>query len=221
VGAPKIDRRPRRDGVSKFYGEFFTHIFDPAPLRAKASDQVKDPHQGRIEQAIPRVPSTAAVWSWRKSFRLCSSQSRKASVTSTTVTINRTRAPSTSKAIWGVTNGMMSSSLGMTITAMHRAPGCGRIPRSSPNYTELGGDKLREASGMWGRLELITLDSTDQPFPLCPLLASARAALAELDEGTFTEGHELDRKTAKQVPKAMIGRRLSQEKAKRLLAKFE
>jgi hypothetical protein len=47
-GAPKIDRRPRRDGVSKFYGEFFTHIFDPAPLRAKASDQVKDPHQGRI-----------------------------------------------------------------------------------------------------------------------------------------------------------------------------
>jgi hypothetical protein len=47
-----------------------------------------------------------------------------------------------------------------------------------------------------------------------------RAALAGLDEGTFTEGHELDRKTAKQVPKAMIGRRLSQEEAKRLLAKF-
>jgi hypothetical protein len=40
-----------------------------------------------------------------------------------------------------------------------------------------------------------------------------------LDEGTFTEGHELDRK--KQVSKAMIGRRLSQEEAKRLLAKFE
>jgi hypothetical protein len=53
---------------------------------------------------------------------------------------------------------------------------------------------------------------------LCPLLASARAALAGLDEGTFTEGHELDRKW--QVPKAMIGRRLSQEEAKRLLAKF-
>jgi hypothetical protein len=48
-----------------------------------------------------------------------------------------------------------------------------------------------------------------------------RAALAELDEGEFTEGHELDRKTAKQVPKAMIGRRLSQEEAKRLLAKFD
>jgi hypothetical protein len=47
-----------------------------------------------------------------------------------------------------------------------------------------------------------------------------RAALAGLDEGTFTEGHELDRKTEKQVPKAMIGSRLSQEEAKRLLGKF-
>jgi hypothetical protein len=27
-----------------------------------------------------------------------------------------------------------------------------------------------------------------------------RAALAGLDQGTFTEDHELDRKTAKQVP---------------------
>jgi hypothetical protein len=54
---------------------------------------------------------------------------------------------------------------------------------------------------------------------LCPLLASARAALAELDEGTFTEGQELDRKTEKQVPKEMVGRRLSHEEAKRLLAK--
>jgi hypothetical protein len=40
-------------------------------------------------------------------------------------------------------------------------------------------------------------------------------------KGTFTEGHELDGKTEKQVPKAMIGRQLSQEEAKRLLAKFE
>jgi hypothetical protein len=47
-----------------------------------------------------------------------------------------------------------------------------------------------------------------------------RASLAGLDEGTFTEGHELDRKTEKQIPKAMIGRRLTQEEAKRLLAKF-
>jgi hypothetical protein len=38
--------------------------------------------------------------------------------------------------------------------------------------------------------------------------ARMRAALADLDEGEFTEGHELDRKW--QVPKAMIGRRLSQ-----------
>ena len=47
--------------------------------------------------------------------------------------------------------------------------------------------------------------------------ARMRAALAGLDEGTFTEGHELDRKW--QVPKARIGR-LSQEEAKRLLAKL-
>jgi hypothetical protein len=46
-------------------------------------------------------------------------------------------------------------------------------------------------------------------------------ALAGLDQGTFTEGHELDRKTAKRIAKAMIGRRLSQEEAKRLLAKFD
>ena len=45
-----------------------------------------------------------------------------------------------------------------------------------------------------------------------------RAALARLDEGIFTEGHELARKW--QVPEAMIGLRLSQEEAKRLLAKF-
>jgi hypothetical protein len=51
--------------------------------------------------------------------------------------------------------------------------------------------------------------------------ARMHAALADLDEGEFTEGHELDRKTIKQVPKAMIGRRLSQEEAKKLLGKFE
>jgi hypothetical protein len=49
--------------------------------------------------------------------------------------------------------------------------------------------------------------------------ARMRAALVELDEGEFTEGHELDRKW--RVSKQMIGRRLSQEEAKRLLAKFE
>jgi hypothetical protein len=46
-----------------------------------------------------------------------------------------------------------------------------------------------------------------------------RAALPNLDEGEFTEGHELDRKW--RVPKEMVGRRLSQEEAKRLLAEFE
>jgi hypothetical protein len=51
--------------------------------------------------------------------------------------------------------------------------------------------------------------------------ARMRASLDGLNEGTFTEGHELDGKTMKQVPKAMIGRRLSQEEAKRLLAKFD
>ena len=53
-----------------------------------------------------------------------------------------------------------------------------------------------------------------------PIHARMRAALAGSDEGEFTEGHELDGKTEKQVPKAMIGRRLSQEEAKRLLAKL-
>ena len=49
--------------------------------------------------------------------------------------------------------------------------------------------------------------------------ARMRSALAGLDEGEFTEGHELDRKW--KVAKEMIGRRLSQEEAKRLLARFE
>jgi hypothetical protein len=48
--------------------------------------------------------------------------------------------------------------------------------------------------------------------------ARLRASLSGLDEGEFTEGHELDRKTERQVPKAMIERRLSQAEAKRLLA---
>jgi hypothetical protein len=51
-----------------------------------------------------------------------------------------------------------------------------------------------------------------------PIHARMRAALAGLDDGEFTEGHELDRKW--RVPKAMIGRRLSQEEAKKLLGKL-
>ena len=56
---------------------------------------------------------------------------------------------------------------------------------------------------------------------LSRLIARMRASLAGVDEGEFTDGHELDGKTEKQVPKEMIGRRLSQEEAKRLLAKFD
>jgi len=46
-----------------------------------------------------------------------------------------------------------------------------------------------------------------------------RAAFVGLDEGTFTEGHELDGKTEKQIPKGMIGKRLTQREVKRLLRK--
>jgi hypothetical protein len=45
-----------------------------------------------------------------------------------------------------------------------------------------------------------------------------RASLNNLDQGTFTEGHELDGKW--QVPKGMIGKRLTQSEAKRLLGKL-
>jgi hypothetical protein len=49
--------------------------------------------------------------------------------------------------------------------------------------------------------------------------ARMKAALAGLDQGEFTEGHELPGKW--KVAKEMIGRRLSQGEAKRLLAKLE
>jgi hypothetical protein len=49
--------------------------------------------------------------------------------------------------------------------------------------------------------------------------ARMRAALAKLDEGEFTEGHELPGKW--KVAKEMVGRRLTQDQAKRLLAKLE
>ena len=49
--------------------------------------------------------------------------------------------------------------------------------------------------------------------------ARMKAAIAGLDEGEFTEGHELPSKW--KVAKQMIGRRLTQDEAKKLLAKFE
>ena len=45
-----------------------------------------------------------------------------------------------------------------------------------------------------------------------------QVASISFGEGDFTEGHELDRKW--KVAKQMVGRRLSQAEAKRLLAKF-
>ena len=49
--------------------------------------------------------------------------------------------------------------------------------------------------------------------------ARMRASLDGLDEGDFTEGHELPSKW--KVAQEMIGRRLSQTEAKKLLAKLE
>jgi hypothetical protein len=51
--------------------------------------------------------------------------------------------------------------------------------------------------------------------------ARMRAAFVGLEEGTFTEGRELDGKTEKQIPKGMIGKRLTQREAKRLLGKLK
>jgi hypothetical protein len=50
--------------------------------------------------------------------------------------------------------------------------------------------------------------------------ARLRATLDGLDQGEFTKGHDLDRKIEKQIPKVMIGRRLTQAEAKRLLSKL-
>ena len=49
--------------------------------------------------------------------------------------------------------------------------------------------------------------------------ARLRASLDGLDEGDFTEGHELPGKW--KVAREMMGRRLSRAEVKRLLAKFE
>jgi len=51
------------------------------------------------------------------------------------------------------------------------------------------------------------------------IYARLRASIDGLDQDEFTEGHELARKW--KVAKEMVGRRLTQTEAKRLLAKLE
>jgi hypothetical protein len=50
-------------------------------------------------------------------------------------------------------------------------------------------------------------------------MARLRAALAGI-EGEFQEGHELDGKTARKVPKAMIGTSLTRKQATALLKRL-
>jgi hypothetical protein len=50
-------------------------------------------------------------------------------------------------------------------------------------------------------------------------MARLRAAIAGI-EGEFQEGHELDDKTAKKIPKAMIGTPLTRKQANALLKRL-
>ena len=52
------------------------------------------------------------------------------------------------------------------------------------------------------------------------IMARMRALLAGV-EGKFQEGYELDTKTAKKVPRGMIGRVLSRKEATALLKKLD
>jgi hypothetical protein len=47
-----------------------------------------------------------------------------------------------------------------------------------------------------------------------------RAAIANV-QGEFTEGHGLDQKTERRVPKSLIGRPLTRAEAIKLLKRFE
>jgi len=52
------------------------------------------------------------------------------------------------------------------------------------------------------------------------IAARMRAAIANV-EGEFTEGHELDQRTERKVPKTLIARPLTRGEAVRLLKRFE
>jgi hypothetical protein len=49
------------------------------------------------------------------------------------------------------------------------------------------------------------------------ITARIKASIAGFDEGTFVEAHALDAKTARKVPKKMIGRALSAREVSALL----
>ena len=66
---------------------------------------------------------------------------------------------------------------------------------------------------------LVYRHSNEVSVVIEPGASLMRASLDDLDEGEFTEGHELPGKW--KIAKQMVGRRLSQEEAKRLLSKLE
>ena len=52
------------------------------------------------------------------------------------------------------------------------------------------------------------------------IAARMRAAIANV-EGEFSEGHQLDAKTERRVPRSLIGRPLTREEAMKLLKRVE
>jgi hypothetical protein len=72
---------------------------------------------------------------------------------------------------------------------------------------------------------LVYADDADIAVVILPASALIYARLAAvkagLDDGTFTESHQLDAKFSKSVPKNVTGRRLTQDEATKLLVKLE
>jgi hypothetical protein len=50
--------------------------------------------------------------------------------------------------------------------------------------------------------------------------ARMAAAIAGFETGPFSEGHQLDGKTIRKIPKSLIGKPLSQRQARQLLSKI-